>query len=264
MSADERLARELQQQEMQQHQQQQMWNSAGGAPVAQMGVPPGSATPGGPVPMVQGTVVGGAPVGMPGGAPVVIGAPTGVVVADLPYAIAVEEIPLHEAIVLRYRFAMMCFSMIDATSTILNVARSIGAFGTFGKMDDDSQEDLSDSSGSSSSESIIEKIGLRSFGLLGLVFLIGPLCGLVGARRLNRGLVTVYLVFCLGKTAFQIFLAIIDLSPWYILIALVQMWVTKIVFTFWRALGKITPERCAALVNPNLALQRGDMRMAYW
>merc|ERR1719414_1161876 len=61
------------------------------------------------------------------------------------------------------------------------------------------------------------------FGLLGLVFIIGPICGIVGARQLKRVLVTVYLGFCMSKLVFDIMAAIfMPLYFWYIIFALIQ------------------------------------------
>ena len=44
--------------------------------------------------------------------------------------------------------------------------------------------------------------------LLFIFFLLGPLCGLVGASWLRRELVAVYLAFCIVKTVIQIYTAI--------------------------------------------------------
>mmetsp|Transcript_23523 Transcript_23523/g.79748 ORF Transcript_23523/g.79748 Transcript_23523/m.79748 type:complete len:255 (+) Transcript_23523:110-874(+) len=242
MASDEELARRMQQEDLQQHSW--MWGTAGGGvPVTQMGQPPGS---GGGVPVVQGRVVGGAPVGGTGGAPMVIGAPTGGVVG-MTYAAVIEAIPMNEAIVLRYRFPLMCFAFIDALSTIFNAASSAGLFGAFGKMSEN--EDKS-GVGDETSAAEREALGPRSLGIFGLVFLIGPIAGVVGAKRLHRGFTSLYLAFCVAKTAYEIFLVAMAPGIWYILIALVQMWVTKLVFTFWRALGRTSPERCAELLDP--------------
>merc|ERR1719282_1523703 len=78
------------------------------------------------------------------------------------------------------------------------------------------------------------------FGLLGLIFMIGPICGIIGARSLKRQLVTVYLCFCIAKVLFDFFAAFFTtVFFWYIIFVLIQLWVIKIVLTFWRALGNI-------------------------
>mmetsp|Transcript_65441 Transcript_65441/g.165850 ORF Transcript_65441/g.165850 Transcript_65441/m.165850 type:complete len:184 (-) Transcript_65441:16-567(-) len=169
MASDEELARRMQQEDLQQHSW--MWGTAGGGvPVTQMGQPPGS---GGGVLVVQGMVVDGAPVGSTGGAPMVIGAPTGGV-AGMPYAAVIEEIPMNEAIVLRYRSPLMCFAFIDALSTIFNAASSAGLFGAFGKMSED--EDKSGAGDETRAAEEREPVGGREtapsrfhFPLLGLL-----------------------------------------------------------------------------------------------
>jgi len=237
-----------------QQMQQPRWGGGGGAPQVGQPVAGQPVSGGGPVPIVQGMAVGGCPpmgqpygqphgnpYGMPpGGAPVVIGAPTGAG-ADMTH-IVVEELSLDEVLVLRYRFSLMCFAVIDAFSSIFHAGTSITAMRVAtegGSRDGRFQRDAGDST--------------AALGLLGVLFLIGPICGLVGAKRLQRPLVGVYFGFCVAKTGFEIFLAVYTLAVWYILIALVQMWVTRIVFSFWRALGKLTPQRIQELRNPGSA-----------
>merc|ERR1740121_210497 len=214
-----------------------------------MGHPMGQ--PGGPVPIVQGVAVGGCPpmaqpYGMtPGGAPIVIGAATGGM--GLPH-IVVEQLPIDEMIVMRYRFSLMCFAVIDAISTILDAGRSVSSYS------------YSDEPGE---PNLLDSWAVR---MLRITFIIGPICGLVGARRLARPLVSVYLGFCLVKTSYYVFDAIYRMLIWLILIALVQMWVTKIVFTFWRALGKLSQQRIQEILNPGTGspYSGAPVRMAYF
>merc|ERR1712032_712073 len=158
-------------------------------------------------------------------------------------------------ILFRYRFTLKCFSVIDAVSSVFNAISPILK--------------LSNDDGSRNQHrfgTVTGDDGVMAddrFALLGLVFLIGPVCGYIGASRFNRSLVTIYLAFCVGKTAFEIAIAIFTLFLWYILIALVQIWVTKIVFTFWRALGAITKERCLQLADPAY-VPDVPTRIAYW
>lgn len=244
----------MQQEDLQQHSW--MWGTAGGGvPVTQMGQPPGS---GGGVLVVQGMVVDGNETTIAAQSKFCGGGG----VAGMPYAAVIEEIPMNEAIVLRYRSPLMCFAFIDALSTIFNAASSAGLFGAFGKMSED--EDKSGAGDETRAAEEREPVGPRSLGIFGLVFLIGPIAGVVGAKRLHRGFTSLYLAFCVAKTAYEIFLVAMAPGIWYILIALVQMWVTKLVFTFWRALGRTSPERCAALLNPMAVMQHGNVGMVYW
>jgi len=165
--------------------------------------------------------------------PVVFGAPNP---GGPPHAVAVVEPPVEELIVLNYRMALTCFATIDVITTFLN---NISTFA------------------SGDGEHAYQRL---LFGLFGLVFLIGPICGIIGARRLNRSLVSVYLAFCIVKTCFEVASAIVTLFLWFILLALLQLWITKIVATFWRALGAIPPERRMQLANEKEA----TARMVYW
>merc|ERR1719262_1253488 len=73
--------------------------------------------------------------------------------------------------------------------------------------------------------------------LVGILFLLGPLCGIVGARTLSRGLVDAYLALC--------FLKIVDLAictspaPLSSLIVswLGQVWITRVALGFRSALA---------------------------
>merc|ERR1719517_363701 len=102
---------------------------------------------------------------------------------------------------------------------------------------------------------LVSLISRNSWGLFSLIFLMGPLCGVVGARRLNRPLVGVYLFFCLVKVAYEFFIAVfLALHAfagflWLLVIAFVQLWIIKIVATFWVALGTLNPNRKWFLVG---------------
>jgi len=157
-------------------------------------------------------------------APVVIGA-----VAVPATVMAVPDLPPEELMVLNYRVGLMCFSMIDLITTVLNGV-SVWAIHSWW------------------------------VGLLVFLFILGPICGLVGAQRLNRGFIAVYLACCATKAAFQIVYAAITLFLFPILLAVIEVWITKIVASLWLALGKISPERRAALVD----MKEVPVRMVYW
>lgn len=239
LSDDERLARQLQQEE---YQTAQMGTAQG----AQMGIPVGGVAGTG-TPVVQGMAVQGQQ-------PVAIGM---VQPGMMPYNVAVvPDIPHDEAVVLNYRFSMQCFCMIDAVSTALNAASFIRT--TF---EDNNEEEKISVFGI---KGLIEDENVgKILGLCGLLLLIGPLCGFIGARKFNRSLIAIYLIFCIIKTIFEIALAVLTMWLWYILIALVQIWVTKIVFTFWTALGRIPEDRIKLLQSPDY-MQNVRPRIVYW
>merc|ERR1719198_2826890 len=140
--------------------------------------------------------------------------------------------------VLRYRVSAMCFAMIDLISTAFSVITGFVGAARFHDID---------------------RHGMRMEGIwaiVNLIFLIGPICGLVGANRLNQSLVAVYLAFCVVKTVNYISLAFLSPWLWYLFIALIQFWVTDIVFKFWRALRALTPAQKAELLNPTRVADR--------
>lgn len=222
MTDDERLARQLQEAEMGQ----------AGAP-ARPAVVVGSVGPGGP----------GGPGAAAYGAPVAYGVPVRAGGLPPPYAypysagigiVGTEE----EVIVLSYRRALICFATIDAFSTLLNGISSVLTVTRYHSRHGENRWYIP---------------------LIGLIFLIGPLCGIIGAKSLKRGFVGVYLFFCVVKTAFEVALVIVTPYLWFLILALIQMWITKVVFTFWRALGGVPRHQRPAL------LEKKDMaHMVYW
>ena len=174
-------------------------------------------------------VVQGVPVGVPG--PTVFGSGDG----GLPSggAVIVSVLPLEELLVLRWRCPLMCFAAIDAFFTLLNLVTSAV-----------NASRLRDVDGEKRSTSWV------AFGI-GLLFLAGPICGFLGAKRLRTGLVAVYLAFCVVKTALQLMMTFHTDYLWYVYLigALVQFLVTWIVFTFWRALHALSPEQKASLLD---------------
>eukprot|EP00441_Pelagodinium_beii_P004376 CAMPEP_0197690202 /NCGR_PEP_ID=MMETSP1338-20131121/108022_1 /TAXON_ID=43686 ORGANISM="Pelagodinium beii, Strain RCC1491" /NCGR_SAMPLE_ID=MMETSP1338 /ASSEMBLY_ACC=CAM_ASM_000754 /LENGTH=138 /DNA_ID=CAMNT_0043272623 /DNA_START=32 /DNA_END=445 /DNA_ORIENTATION=+ len=99
--------------------------------------------------------------------------------------------------------------------------------------------------------------------LFHVLLIAGPICGYIGATRLNRNLVMVYLVFCFIKTFFEGLLAILTPYLWSILVAIIQIWVTRIVYSFWSALGRLTPDRLQQLLDPT-AIGGFAPRAVYW
>jgi len=268
MSDDERFARQLQQQE---YAEAQMVNAGiveGGNVIAGGQVMQGMQDSN--MPVVHGRPVGG-PIpsndpsgygryimgpGGPGGAPTFLGMGQH---GSMPHAIAiVPDIPPEEAVVLNYRMSLLCFTVIDAVSTLLNAAALVR---TATSEEEEAEEPNNSVFGFHGL--VRSKMAREVIGIGGLVFLVGPLCGFLGARTFNRGLITVYLIFCVVKTTFEIVLTILTPWLWYIIVALVQAWVTKIVYTFWAALGRISPEKIKELADPNY-IQNVRARVVYW
>eukprot|EP00439_Symbiodinium_sp_Y106_P061468 s2533_g9.t1 len=163
---------------------------------------------------VHGNRVQGIPVGQVGPSPGIVGASQ--YAAPMP----IFTLPPEELIVLNYRTAVMCFAFINLLVTVLNVVTAVVWDTRWGH-----------------------------WSLILLVFTLGPVSGLIGAKHLNRALVTVYLGFCIFECIVQIALAVWTFWLWTILFAFVQVWVTKIVATFWYCLGKIPLDRRSQLLD---------------
>mmetsp|Transcript_57198 Transcript_57198/g.107293 ORF Transcript_57198/g.107293 Transcript_57198/m.107293 type:complete len:193 (-) Transcript_57198:136-714(-) len=172
-------------------------------------------------------VVQGIPVGDP--QPGIVGAPH--MHAPAPLYVLPGGMTPEEILVLNYRVAVMCFATIDLLTTVLNVITALSLDRRW-----------------------------TSWELVLLIYLLGPVCGLIGAKRLNRTLITVYLISCFAKCVTQISLAIYTVWLWHILFAFVQVWVTKIVATFWYCLGMIPYQRRASLLD----IKDVEVRMVYW
>lgn len=171
------------------------------------------------------------------GRPVAVGNPV-LAGGHSPHLVAIQpDLPPAEVVVLNYRLALVCFATIDIVTSVLNIfSRDHGIL----------------------------------MGLYGLIFLLGPICGLLGARMLNRNLIAVYVAICIFKAAFQVALAVLVLLAglviafiWLALIALVQVWIAKIVFELWRALGAIHPDRRRQLAEGKV-YSNAPIRMVYW
>eukprot|EP00445_Apocalathium_hangoei_P093085 CAMPEP_0204247418 /NCGR_PEP_ID=MMETSP0361-20130328/98639_1 /ASSEMBLY_ACC=CAM_ASM_000343 /TAXON_ID=268821 /ORGANISM="Scrippsiella Hangoei, Strain SHTV-5" /LENGTH=187 /DNA_ID=CAMNT_0051220653 /DNA_START=32 /DNA_END=592 /DNA_ORIENTATION=+ len=167
-----------------------------------------------------------------GVAPVVVGVP----MSNMPHhgvVMVTEQLPLEERLVLNYQLAVSCFACLDFMTTWFNLFSLIAG---------------------------------DVLGFFGLILLIGPICGMIGAKRLSRNIVAVYLFFCMAKLAWQVFLAIFLgfryfwWFLWFLLVAVVQFWITKIVATFWLALGKLDSGRRKQLAN----YSEPPAQMVYW
>ncbi|CAK9014576.1 unnamed protein product [Durusdinium trenchii] len=143
--------------------------------------------------------------------------------------VSVAALSTEEQVVLNYRTAVMCFATLDILSTLLNMVAGL----------------------------VSTRWGL--LWCLLAIFLVGPLSGLLGAKHLNRKLVSVYLGFCFLKAGVEIALAIYTLWLWNIIFAILQVWIIKIVVSFWTALGQIPEQRRSELLDLKEAVQ-----MVYW
>ena len=61
---------------------------------------------------------------------------------------------------------------------------------------------------------------------------------------------TIYLAFCLLKSLYVLVLfAVYATDGFYLLVLAVQLWVTNIVYKFWKLLGSVSRERAKQLTN---------------
>ncbi|CAE7541663.1 KIF6 [Symbiodinium sp. CCMP2456] len=169
----------------------------------------------------------------------VVGPSPGVVGAPQLAAPAVFALHPDELVVLNYRVAVMCFAFINLLTIVLNIVTAI--------MDRD--RFLWDPSW-----------GSWPVVVAGVIFTFGPICGFIGARYLRLGLVTVYLGFSCLHTASQIACAIYSFWLGAVFFAFIQVWLTKIVATFWYCLSTVQLERRSQLLDHKSA----DVHIVYW
>lgn len=91
---------------------------------------------------------------------------------------------------------------------------------------------------------------LTGAGIVALIGLIGPILGFKGASSFNRCFILVYLVVLFVKTIDLIILLFTQGSFWNLLLAVIQIWITRIVYTFYRALTSVTSERLEVMKQP--------------
>mmetsp|Transcript_78367 Transcript_78367/g.212085 ORF Transcript_78367/g.212085 Transcript_78367/m.212085 type:complete len:216 (+) Transcript_78367:74-721(+) len=158
---------------------------------------------------------------------------------------AIPDLPTDELIVLSLRYTVMCFGLIDF---VLQLVRDVVFWAGFiqcrrGGCD------------------AIEGIPLWTVGLIQAALIIGPLCGIIGARRLQRGPVSVYLCFCIFSLVSQMF--VLTSYLWFVIFLIVQVWITWIVCKFWSALGTIPRDRVLQMRDPDY-LEKAPVRIVYW
>ena len=102
---------------------------------------------------------------------------------------------------------------------------------------------------------------------------VGRAYGLPSWRRLARSCsfsdssdrAFVYLVFSLTKCVYEVVLAFVLPSLWMLLLGLVEIWIAKIIFMLWKAVGMIPPDRIEELLNPSFEQQHiQEAHIVYW
>jgi len=97
----------------------------------------------------------------------------------------------------------------------------------------------------------------RMLSLWVLVFLVGPAIGMFGAKRLSRCAIASYFICCIGKIGFVAFFTVRFRLLFDGLICLLQIWIAKVIASFWFSLGKISREdRVAALTSKTIAVPK--------
>ncbi|CAE7604112.1 KIF6 [Symbiodinium necroappetens] len=141
---------------------------------------------------------------------------------------SVSTLPKAWRVVLNYRRSVMCFAFLNLITIVLGVSFAVN-------------------------ESI-RFPGHPSWGtspviVLGVVFMLGPLCGFIGASYLRSGLATVYLGFTCLQTASHIVFAVATLWLSAIFLAFIQCWVMMIVSTFCYSLCMVPLENRGQLLE---------------
>lgn len=158
---------------------------------------------------------------------------------------AIPDLPSDEFVVLSLRYTVMCFGLIDF---VIQLLRAVFFWVDFVQC---RREEC---------EAIIG-VPLWTLGMIQIALIIGPLCGIIGARRLQRGLVSVYLCFCIVNLFCQT--VVLAAFLWLLTLLIVQIWITWIVCKFWSALGTIPKCRAAQMRDPDY-LEKAPVRLVYW
>ena len=108
-------------------------------------------------------------------------------------SVATEIEKLVCQVVLNYQMAVYCFAFLDTISTVFNI---VGVYAA--------------------------GLQVHVWQLVFLLLLLGPLCGLVGASRLKRSLVLIFVVSCAIKALIQVGYALYSGNLWTILFAFLQ------------------------------------------
>lgn len=111
----------------------------------------------------------------------------------LSLSVATEIEKLVCQVVLNYQMAVYCFAFLDTISTVFNL---VGVYAA--------------------------GLQVHVWQLVFLLLLLGPLCGLVGASRLKRSLVLIFVVSCGIKALIQVGYALYSGNLWTILFAFLQ------------------------------------------
>jgi hypothetical protein len=185
---------------------------------------------------------------------------------------AIPDLPTDMLVVLSLRYTVMCFGLIDF---VIQLLRAVFFWVGFVQCRREECE-------------AITGVPLWTLGLIQIGLIIGPLCGIIGARRLQRGLVSVYLCLCMfslfcqpiygcsemyhvalaaGLWLFRyrarMYSFVLAAYLWFLIFLLVQIWITWIVRKFWSALSTIPKDRAVQMRDPSY-LKKAPVRKVYW
>jgi hypothetical protein len=158
---------------------------------------------------------------------------------------AIPDLPTDELVVLSLRHTVMCFGLIDF---VIQLLRAVYFWASFLLCR------------SEECKAIIG-IPLWTLGLIQIALTIGSLCGIIGARRLQLGLVSAYLCFCIINLL--CLTVVLGGFLWFLFLLIVQIWITWIVGKFRSALGTIPKDRAVQMRDPDY-LEKAPVRIVYW
>ncbi|KAJ1619586.1 hypothetical protein T492DRAFT_1084561, partial [Pavlovales sp. CCMP2436] len=89
----------------------------------------------------------------------------------------------------------------------------------------------------------------KPYSLVLLVGLIPAVIGYVGASRLDRHLVCVYLVFCFALIGYSGFVTYVEPTIWKLLLLLLQVYMCRVVLRFYLVLRRLSDSERATVVG---------------
>lgn len=168
-------------------------------------------------------------------------------VSERPVSVeATPDIPADELVVLSLRYSVMCFGLLDIVIQVVFFAITLYVI---------ERELLG--------PEFFRGVPLWTLWLIMTTLLIGPVCGIIGARRLQRGLVLVYIVFCVVNMFCRLLGAFTNGQHPVFVLQMFQVWLMWIVCKLWSALGIIPTCRNAQMRDPDY-LGKAPVRIVYW
>jgi len=110
--------------------------------------------------------------------------------------------------------------------------------------------------------SVLDMLCLLMYGFIDFLFLFLlplPIIGYLGAQRLHRTFTAAYVIVLISLIALRALLIMLSEHIWiqvmYACVVLLEIWILRIVYSFWRHIGDLTDEEKLVLMTPQYTPQ---------